>query len=141
MYKTLCQLVKQLFSTLLLCYYHNSDFLEQELLDLFERAASRTPPEADFMQECADILYALNEGDHLQGRYVFYVVSKRLGHGSSSAAAAAAGGLSGSTSGDSGSDQHSLSGLFGRVVDVCRSEFPLIATVFPPSLAPKVHHI
>jgi hypothetical protein len=91
------------------------------------------------MQECADILYALNEGDHLQGRYVFYVVSKRLGHGSSSAAAAAAGGLSGSTSGDSGSDQHSLSGLFGRVVDVCRSEFPLIATVFPPSLAPKVY--
>jgi hypothetical protein len=89
------------------------------------------------MQECADILYALNEGDHLQGRYVFYVVSKRLGHGSSSAAAAA--GLSGSAaSGDNSSDQHSLSGLFGRVVDVCRSEFPLIATVFPPSLAPKV---
>jgi hypothetical protein len=93
------------------------------------------------MQECADILYALNEGDHLQGRYVFYVVSKRLGHGSSASAAAA--GLSSSASGssDSSSDQHSLSGLFGRVVDVCRSEFPLIATVFPPSLAPKVLHI
>ncbi|KAG5175315.1 exocyst complex component Sec10-domain-containing protein [Tribonema minus] len=67
-----------------------ADFLEAELLDLFERAAGRAPPEAEFMRECADILYALNEGDHLQGRYVYGVVSRRLAHGG---AAVAEGGL------------------------------------------------
>lgn len=108
-----------------------SDFLERELLDLFERAAARSPPDADFMRECAEILYALNEGDHLQGRYVYSVVSKRLAHGSAAtatptAAAASAG------------DQDSLSALFGKVVDVCQTEFPLIMQVFPPLLAPKV---
>lgn len=53
-----------------------SDFLEQELLDLFERAAGRSPPEVALMRECSDILFALNEGDHLQSRYVFYVVTQ-----------------------------------------------------------------
>ncbi|CAN0119184.1 unnamed protein product, partial [Laminaria digitata] len=53
-----------------------SDFLEQELLDLFERAAGRSPPEVELMRECSDILFALNEGDHLQSRFVFYVVTQ-----------------------------------------------------------------
>lgn len=53
-----------------------SDFLEQELLDLFERAAGRSPPEVELMKECSDILFALNEGDHLQSRFVFYVVTQ-----------------------------------------------------------------
>lgn len=53
-----------------------SDFLEQELLDLFERAAGRSPPEVELMRECSDILFALNEGDHLQSRFVFFVVTQ-----------------------------------------------------------------
>lgn len=53
-----------------------SDFLEQELLDLFERAAGRSPPEVELMKECSDILFALNEGEHLQSRFVFYVVTQ-----------------------------------------------------------------
>lgn len=53
-----------------------SDFLEQELLDLFERAAGRSPPEVALMRECSDILFALNEGDHLQSRFVFFVVTQ-----------------------------------------------------------------
>mmetsp|Transcript_6316 Transcript_6316/g.9453 ORF Transcript_6316/g.9453 Transcript_6316/m.9453 type:complete len:597 (-) Transcript_6316:737-2527(-) len=96
-----------------------SDFLEKELLDLFERAAGRQPPEADFMRECADILYALNEGDHLKGRYVYYVISKRLDKSDFSG-------------------QESLSSLFGKVISVCQTEFPLITKVFPPIMAPKV---
>ncbi|CAM9398478.1 unnamed protein product, partial [Ectocarpus sp. 6 AP-2014] len=55
-----------------------SDFLEQELLDLFERAAGRSPPEVALMRECSDILFALNEGDHLQSRFVFFVVTQVL---------------------------------------------------------------
>ena len=53
-----------------------SDFLEQELLDLFERAAGRSTPEVELMRECSDILFALNEGDHLQSRFVFFVVTQ-----------------------------------------------------------------
>ena len=31
------------------------------------------------MRECSDILFALNEGDHLQSRFVFYVVTQVFG--------------------------------------------------------------
>ncbi|CBJ33780.1 hypothetical protein Esi_0606_0005 [Ectocarpus siliculosus] len=55
-----------------------SDFLEQELLDLFERTAGRSPPEVALMRECSDILFALNEGDHLQSRFVFFVVTQAV---------------------------------------------------------------
>ncbi|CAM9397635.1 unnamed protein product, partial [Ectocarpus sp. 6 AP-2014] len=53
-----------------------SDFLEQELRDLCERAAGRSPPEVALMRECSDILFALNEGDRLQSRFVFFVVTQ-----------------------------------------------------------------
>lgn len=64
------------FLLLLLLLQAYSDFLEQELLDLFERAAGRSPPEVELMRECSDILFALNEGDHLQSRFVFFVVTQ-----------------------------------------------------------------
>ncbi|CAM9358850.1 unnamed protein product [Chrysoparadoxa australica] len=107
-----------------------SDYLEQELLELFERAAGRGRPEVEFMQaspksECARILHTLNEGEHLQGRYVFFVVSGKLQQPVGDRAA-----------GEGGYD--SLSGLFGRVVNVCSQEFALIGKLFPPSLVPKV---
>eukprot|EP00903_Cladosiphon_okamuranus_P022367 g20571.t1 len=100
-----------------------SDFLEQELLDLFERAAGRSPPEVELMRECSDILFALNEGDHLQSRFVFFVVTQELQRGDIEQSAASAG---------------SLSGLFRRVVTVCQNQFAVIGKVFPPPLVAKV---
>eukprot|EP00904_Undaria_pinnatifida_P003770 jgi/Undpi1/13394/HiC_scaffold_8.g03053.m1 len=100
-----------------------SDFLEQELLDLFERAAGRSPPEVELMRECSDILFALNEGDHLQSRFVFYVVTQELQRGDQDQSAASTG---------------SLSGLFRRVVTVCQNQFAVIGQVFPPPLVAKV---
>eukprot|EP00752_Nemacystus_decipiens_P010830 g9629.t1 len=100
-----------------------SDFLEQELLDLFERAAGRSPPEVELMRECSDILFALNEGDHLQSRFVFFVVTQELQRGDVDQSAASAG---------------SLSGLFRRVVTVCQNQFAVIGKVFPPPLVAKV---
>ncbi|CAN0144396.1 unnamed protein product, partial [Pylaiella littoralis] len=100
-----------------------SDFLEQELLDLFERAAGRSPPEVGLMRECSDILFALNEGDHLQSRFVFFVVTQELQRGDTNQSSASAG---------------SLSGLFRRVVTVCQNQFSVIGQVFPPPLVAKV---
>ncbi|CAM9479806.1 unnamed protein product, partial [Ectocarpus sp. 4 AP-2014] len=100
-----------------------SDFLEQELLDLFERAAGRSPPEVALMRECSDILFALNEGDHLQSRFVFFVVTQELQRGDM---------------GQSTASEGSLSGLFRRVVTVCQNQFAVIGQVFPPPLVAKV---
>ncbi|CAM9743759.1 unnamed protein product, partial [Ectocarpus fasciculatus] len=101
-----------------------SDFLEQELLDLFERAAGRSPPEVALMRECSDILFALNEGDHLQSRFVFFVVTQELQRGDGM--------------GQSTASEGSLSGLFRRVVTVCQNQFAVIGQVFPPPLVAKV---
>ncbi|CAN0427568.1 unnamed protein product, partial [Discosporangium mesarthrocarpum] len=101
-----------------------SDFLEQELLDLFERAAGRSPPEVEFMRECSDILYALNEGEHLQNRFVFFVVTQKLQRGEEVGNSAAA--------------SDSLSSLFGRVVSTCQSQFSIIGRAFPPPMVPRV---
>ncbi|CAM9682371.1 unnamed protein product, partial [Phaeothamnion confervicola] len=105
-----------------------SDFVERELLELFERAAGRSPPEVEFMRECAEILYVLNEGEHLQSRYVFFVVSQRLQRIDGATAATAGGAAA----------FGSLSGLFGRVIVVCQSEFGIIMRAFPAPLVPKV---